>query len=149
MQKNRETLMIKNGQKVFLEYTVFLEDGTKVDSNVGEDPLIFVIGTHQVFPALEMALLGLKIGDCKQVLLRAEDAYGPIVPEAFKEVDLETVPATFRYEGAVLGVQDPAGGVYPIRVHQIKQEKIVLDFNHPLAGRSLKFDVKVVDVQDD
>lgn len=139
--------MIKNGHKVSLEYTVFLEDGTKIDTNVGEDPLVFVIGSHQVFPALERALLGLKVGDCKQVLLKAEDAYGPIVPEAFKEVDLETVPTPFRYVGAVLGVQDPAGGVYPIRVHQIKEKKVILDFNHPLAGRSLKFEVKVVDVK--
>ncbi len=139
--------MIKQGQKVSLEYTVFLEDGTEIDSNVGDDPLVFVIGSHQVFPALEQALLGLKIGETKEILIHSEDAYGPIVKEAFKEVDLETVPAPFRFEGAVLGVQDPAGGVYPIRVHQIKEKKIVLDFNHPLAGRALKFDVKVVDVK--
>ena len=138
--------MIKNGHKVSLEYSVFLEDGTKIDSNVGEDPLVFVLGSHQVFPALESALLGLKVGDCKQVLLKAEEAYGPVIPEAFKDVDVETVPSPFRYVGAVLGVQDPAGGVYPIRVHQIKEQKIILDFNHPLAGRSLKFDVKVVNV---
>ena len=139
--------MIKNGQKVSLEYTVFLEDGTEIDSNVGEDPLVFVIGSHQVFPALEQALLGLKIGETKQILLKPEDAYGPIVKEAFKEVDLETVPAPFRFAGAVLGVQDPAGGVYPIRVHQIREKKVVLDFNHPLAGRALKFEVKVVDAK--
>ena len=54
--------MIKNGQKVRLEYTVFLEDGTQIDTNVGEDPLVFVLGAHQVFPALEQALLGLQVG---------------------------------------------------------------------------------------
>ena len=138
--------MIQNGHKVSLEYTVYLEDGTQIDSNVGEDPLILVIGSNQVFPALEQALVGLKVGDSKKILLTANEAYGPIVPEAFKEVDLETVPASFRHVGAVLGIQDPAGGVYPIRVHQIKEQKIILDFNHPLAGRALNFDVKVVDV---
>ncbi len=136
--------MIKNGQKISLEYTVFLEDGTQVDSNIGEDPLVFVLGSHQVFPALEQALLGLKIGDTKQVTLKPEEAYGPIVKEAFREVGLETVPDQFRKEGAVLGIQDPAGGVYPIRVHQIRDQKVILDFNHPLAGKSLRFDVKVV-----
>lgn len=136
--------MIQNGQKVSLEYTVFLEDGTKVDSNVGEDPLVFVLGSHQVFPALEQALLGLKIGDTKQITLKPEEAYGPVVKEAFREVKLDTLPEQFRHEGAVLGIQDPAGGVYPIRVHQIKGEKVILDFNHPLAGRKLKFDVRVV-----
>ncbi len=138
--------MIKSGKKVSIEYTVFLEDGTQIDSNVGEDPLVFVLGTHQVFPALEQALLGLKIGDTKQVTLRAEDAYGPILTDAFKEVDAEAVPAPFRYAGAVLGVQDPSGGVYPIRVHELKGEKIVLDFNHPLAGKALRFSLKVVNV---
>ena len=139
--------MIKNGQKVSLEYTVFLEDGTQIDTNIGEDPLTFVMGSNQVFPALEQAILELDAGDTKEVLLRAEEAYGPVVQEAFREVDLETVPAPFRYEGAVLRAQDPAGGVYPIRVHQIKQEKAVLDFNHPLAGRALKFDLKVVEIK--
>ena len=138
--------MIKSGKKVSIEYTVFLEDGTQIDSNVGEDPLVFVLGTHQVFPALEQALLGLKIGDTKQVTLRAEDAYGPILTDAFKEVDAEAVPAPFRYAGAVLGVQDPSGGVYPIRVHELKGAKIVLDFNHPLAGKALRFSLKVVNV---
>ena len=57
--------MIKNGKQVSLEYTVFLADGTQIDSNVGEDPLVFVLGNNQVFPALEQALLGLKIGDTK------------------------------------------------------------------------------------
>lgn len=138
--------MIKNGQKVQLEYTVFLEDGTQIDSNVGESPLVFVLGEHQVFPALEQALLGLKVGDTKQILLLPEEAYGPIVVDAYREVDLEAVPAPYRYEGAVLGVQDPKGGMFPIRIHKIQDKKVVLDFNHPLAGRSLRFDVKVIGV---
>lgn len=138
--------MIQSGKKVSLEYTVFLVDGTQIDTNVGEDPLVFVLGSHQVFPALENALLGLKIGETKQVTLKAEEAYGPVVPEAYREVDIDAVPVSYRYAGAVLGVQDPAGGVYPIRVHEIKEQKIVLDFNHPLAGQALRFDVKVLDV---
>ena len=138
--------MIKSGKKVSMEYTVFLADGTQIDSNVGEEPLIFVHGMHQVFPALEDAIIGLKAGDTKQVLLQAEQAYGPVVPEAYREVDLETVPAPYRYAGAVLGVQDPSGGVYPIRVHEVRQDKIVLDFNHPLAGQALRFDVRIMGV---
>lgn len=138
--------MIKHGQKVSLEYTVFLDDGTQVDTNVGESPLVFTLGSNQLFPALEEAILALNVGDTRQVVLKAEDAYGPIVPDAFREVDLETLPSTYRFEGAVLGVQDPNGGVYPIRVHAINEEKAVLDFNHPLAGKALRFDVKVVHV---
>lgn len=138
--------MIKSGNKVSLEYTVFLADGTQIDTNVGEDPLVFVLGSHQVFPALEQQLLGLKIGDSKQIMLKPEDAYGPVVAEAYREVDIDAVPVPYRYVGAVLGIQDPSGGVYPIRVHEVKDQKIVLDFNHPLAGQALRFEVKVVAV---
>ncbi len=136
--------MIEPGKKVSVEYTVFLTDGTQIDTNVGEAPLELVMGSHQVFPALEDALLGLKPGDEKQVHLKPEQAYGPIVQEAFKEVDLEVIPDAFRYVGAVLGIQDPAGGVFPIRVHQIKENRAILDFNHPLAGQTLRFEMKVI-----
>ena len=139
--------MIEKGKKVAVQYTVFLADGTQIDTNVGEEPLELVIGSHQVFPALEDALLGLKPGDEKQIHLQPEEAYGPVVPEAFKEVDLAVVPDGFRYEGAVLGIQDPAGGLFPIRVHQINENKAILDFNHPLAGQALRFEMKVVQVR--
>lgn len=138
--------MIQKGKKVSLEYTVYLEDGMQIDTNVGDTPLTFTIGKQQIFPALEQAILGMKQGEKKMVFLKADEAYGPIIPEAFKEVDLEAIPVPFRYVGAVLGVQDPAGGVYPIRIHEVKEDKAVLDFNHPLAGKNLKFDVKVLEV---
>jgi FKBP-type peptidyl-prolyl cis-trans isomerase 2 len=138
--------MIQHGKKVSLEYTVFLADGTQIDTNIGDDPLVFVLGQNQVFPALEQELLGLKVGDTKKISLRAEQAYGPVVAEAFREVDLEAVPEQYRFAGAVLGIQDPSGGVYPIRVHEVRQDKVVLDFNHPLAGQELRFDVKVIEV---
>ncbi len=136
--------MIEKGTKVSLEYSVFLEDGTPVDTNVGENPLVFVLGAQQIFAALEQELLGLKIGESKTIFLKPEQAYGPIVKEAFREVDLENLPEQFRFQGAVLGVQDPEGGVFPIRVHEVKEQKAILDFNHPLAGRSLRFAVKVL-----
>ncbi len=137
--------MIQNGQKVSLEYTVFLEDGTKIDSNIGDNPLIFVLGSHDVFPALEDQILGLKIGDSKKFQLQPEQAYGHILREAFREVDIDNIPAQYRKEGAILTIQDQAGGVYPIRVHQVRGDMVILDFNHPLAGKRLLFEVKVLD----
>lgn len=138
--------MIERGKQVALEYAVFLEDGTQIDTNRGDDPLVFQVGSNNVFPALEEALLGLSVGDEKNIYLTAEQAYGPIVADAFREVAVESVPEQFRKVGAVLGIQDPSGGVFPIRVHAIQGERIVLDFNHPLAGRSLRFDIKVLQV---
>lgn len=138
--------VIENGKKVSLEYTVFLDNGMQIDTNVGEAPLVFVHGEKQVFPALEKALLGLDVGDVKKISLEPQDAYGPILKEGFREVELEVVPHQYRFVGAVVGVQDPEGGVYPIRIHTVSDDKAVLDFNHPLAGKTLLFDVKVVQV---
>ena len=56
------------------------------------------------------------------------------------------MPAAFRYQGAILGIQDPSGGVFPIRVHEIKNDKAVLDFNHPLAGKALNFKLIVREI---
>lgn len=138
--------MIQKGKKVSLEYTVYLEDGMQIDTNVGDDPLVFVVGKNQLFPALEQEIVQLGVGDRKEIYLNADQAYGPVVPDAFREVEIEAIPTQFRYDGAVLGVQDPAGGVFPVRVHQIKESKAVLDFNHPLAGKNLRFDVTIVEV---
>ena len=142
----RENVVIENGRKVSLEYTVFLESGVQIDSNVGEEPLVFVHGEKQVFPAFENALTGLKPGDMKKISLSPSDAYGPVQKEGFREVELEVLPHQYRFVGAVVGVQDPAGGIYPIRVQKITDDKAVLDFNHPLAGQTLLFDIKVVQV---
>lgn len=136
--------MLQHGQKISMEYTVFLEDGTQIDSNVGEDPLVFVLGQHQIFPALEEAVVPLNVGDKKRVQLNPDQAYGPVIPDAFREVDAESVPENFRFPGAILGIQDPSGGVFPIRVHEVKEDKVVLDFNHPLAGKNLLFDVRIL-----
>lgn len=139
--------MIEKGKQVSIEYSVFLEDGTPIDTNIGQDPLTYSHGTQQLLPALEDALNGLDEGDIKEVILPPEQAYGPILDEAFKEVDATAIPENLRFEGAILGVQDDTGQEYRIRIHELKGEKVVVDFNHPLAGQTLKFEIKVVGVQ--
>lgn len=138
--------MIEPGKKVAIEYTVSLENGLQIDTNVGEEPLVFVEGEAQVFPALENAVLGLDVGDMKKISLGPDDAYGQVMQEGFREVPLEVVPHEHRYIGAVVGVKDPAGGIYPIRVHRVSDDKATLDFNHPLAGKTLLFNVKIIKV---
>ena len=139
-----EIPLIQNGSKVSLEYTVFLDNGLQVDSNTGEPPLLIIHGEKQIFPALEKALLGLHIGDRANVTLTPDEAYGPIVQEAYREVPLEAIPSESRFVGANIGVQEGEGSIFQIRVKKIHDDKAVLDFNHPLAGKSLRFDLKVV-----
>lgn len=139
--------MIEKGKQVSIEYSVFLKDGTQVDTNVGQEPLTYKHGAQQLLPALEDALMGLKSGDSKEVTLPPELAYGPVIQEAFKEVDSSSIPENLRFEGAILGVQDETGQEYRIRIHELKDDKVVIDFNHPLAGQTLKFQIKVINIE--
>ncbi|MCP5505473.1 MAG: FKBP-type peptidyl-prolyl cis-trans isomerase [Chlamydiales bacterium] len=138
--------MIENGKQVAIEYSVFSDDNTQIDTNVGKDPLIFLFGAHQILPALEEALRGLEVGDNKEVTLEPQHAYGDVNPQAFKKVASKLIPEDLRYEGALLVVSDEQFGEMLIRVDSVEGEEVVLDFNHPLAGKTLKFDVKVLDI---
>lgn len=138
--------MIENGKQVAIEYSVSTDDKSQIDSNVGKDPLVFLYGDHQILPALEDSLQGLEVGDTKHVTLGPEDAYGTVNPDAFKEVDANLIPEDLRFEGALLVVADEQFGEMLIRVDSLAEDKVILDFNHPLAGKTLIFDVKVLDI---
>ena len=138
--------MIEKGKQVAIEYSVFLNDKTPIDSNVGQDPLIFMYGSHQILPALEEALQEMEVGDTKHIILEPDEAYGRINPTAFKEIDANLIPEDLRFEGALLVVADENFGEMLIRVDQLKEGKAILDFNHPLAGKALTFDVKILDI---
>ena len=136
--------MVDKGKQVAIEYTVFLEDGAQVESNVGKEPLSFRCGEQTVLPALEEALHGMQIGDKKRITLSPEDAYGLRIPEAVREVDADSVPEEYRVEGAVLIVPDEQGEVL-IRVSEVNGDTITLDFNHPLAGHTLTIEVTLLE----
>ncbi|MCB1107794.1 MAG: FKBP-type peptidyl-prolyl cis-trans isomerase [Chlamydiia bacterium] len=138
--------MIENGKQVAIEYSVFSDDNTQIDTNVGKDPLIFMFGTHQILPALEEALRGLEVGDSRQIVLDPEKAYGDVNPHAYKKVDAKLIPEDLRFEGALLVVSDEQFGEMLIRVDSLDGDQVILDFNHPLAGKTLKFDLKVLDI---
>jgi FKBP-type peptidyl-prolyl cis-trans isomerase 2 len=136
--------MIESGKTVALQYTLKLEDGSVVQSNKESEPLKYVQGESQILPALERELEGMEVNDEKVVNLSAEDAYGDVNPDAFKEVPTEQIPEGARRVGAQLSAQGFNG---TIRVAEIKNETVVLDFNHPLAGKDLTFDLRVVAIE--
>ena len=142
--EEEENVVIASGKLVSIEYTLKLDDGTTVDSNVGEDPLTYTQGSSEILPALEEALLGRAVGDTKEVKLSAEQGYGPVNSEAYQEVELSMVPEDARTAGTMLVASGPDGQQQPIRVHEVREETVILDFNHPLAGQALNFDIKVL-----
>lgn len=145
--QTEETAVIESGSAVSIEYTLKLDDGTTVDSNVGKEPLTFKQGTGTILPALEEALLGAKVGDTKEVQLTAEQGYGAVNPDAFQEVPLERLPEDARTAGTMLMAGAPDGQEHPVRVHEVKEETIIVDFNHPLAGQALNFDIKILTIE--
>lgn len=139
--------MIEAGSTVGIEYTLTLSDGTKVDTNVGGEALRFEQGSGQIIPGLDEALVGMQVGDVKQVTVEPEAGYGPVNPDAFTEVDLAQLPEDAREAGVELMARDDQGRTQQLRVHKVDEGRATLDFNHPLAGQTLVFDVKILQVE--
>jgi len=141
-------MTIAVGKVVSLEYTLKNDEDEVLDQNVGGEPFSYTHGQSQVVQGLENALLGKKVGDTLSVTVKPELGYGLRDDEALIELPLDRIPETARSVGTRLQGQDDDGNtVYPV-VHEIKDDQVVLDLNHPLAGETLHFDVKVLGVED-
>jgi FKBP-type peptidyl-prolyl cis-trans isomerase SlyD len=138
---------IAAGSKVSIEYTLKLDDGTTADSNVGGAPLVYEQGKGQILPSLEKELAGLGVNDSKKVKLAPEQGYGTVNPEAIQKVPAEMIPQEARQAGAQLLAEDGAGQKRPVRVKAVEGDLVVVDLNHPLAGQTLHFDVKILAIE--
>jgi len=138
---------IQYGSKVSIEYTLTLGDKKVVDTNVGKEPLTFEEGAHQVIPGMEKGLLGMKKSQSKKLVIKPEDGYGTVHKEAIRTVDLNKLPPEAQQVDAPVQASTPDGKVLRGKVVGIKNDKASIDFNHPLAGKTLYFDVKVLDVR--
>lgn len=148
-QEGGSPMTVTDGKTISMEYTLKVEDQEEVlDTNVGAEPLTFTQGSHQIIPGLETALEGMKEGESKQVTVAPEQAYGKVNPEAVQEVPIDQIPPDARKVGVQLQGKDGQGRMVHPKVTEIKDEVVVLDFNHPLAGKTLQFDVKILDVQE-
>ena len=136
-----EDQVVADGKKVSFEYTLSAGKAV-VDTNVGKDPVSYVHGQQQIIPGLEKAFTGMKVGESKHVDIAAKDAYGAYDEKARVTVDKSKVPPDTKV-GSMLA--SPEGR--PVKVIEVKDEGVVLDLNHPLAGKDLAFDVKVVKVE--
>ncbi len=143
-----DTTTVMDGNHVSIEYTLTLPDKTQVDTNVGKEPLTYTQGGQEILPGLQKALLGLKEGETKKVTLSPEEGYGPVDPNAFQEVNKDLIPADALKVGTSLVTRDSSGRPRRLRVQEAKEETVVLNFNHPLAGETLTFDVKVFKIED-
>jgi len=140
-------MAIEANQIVSIEYEV--KDGDKVvDSNVGGDALVFMFGKGQIIPGLENGIVNMGIGDKSEILVKPEDAYGEYNAEATQEVPADQFAGIDLDLGMTLYGQGEDGGTVQVVVKEIKGETIVIDFNHPLAGKELMFSVAINNIRD-
>jgi len=139
--------VVKDGMVVSFDYTLKGTDGKVIESSKGKEPLKYIHGQKMMISGLEKEMTGMKVGDEKHVTVKPEDAYGKVDPNAIQEVPKEKIPPNALNVGAVLAARSPDGMIMQVTIREIKEKTVVLDMNHPMAGKTLVFDVKIVDIQ--
>jgi FKBP-type peptidyl-prolyl cis-trans isomerase 2 len=137
---------IQNGDTVTVHYTGRLEDGTVFDSSMveGREPLTATLGQGQLIPGFESGLMEMSVGDKKEIRIESKDAYGEYIPNMEQEVPMENLPGEVSV-GMQLQAQTEMGPII-LTVKDIKENTVVLDANHPLAGKNLVFDLEVLEI---
>jgi FKBP-type peptidyl-prolyl cis-trans isomerase SlyD len=138
---------VREGSIASIEYTLMDEAGNVIESNVGKEPLTYIHGAGQIVPGLEKELYGMEVGEQKKIQVKPEEGYGLSDPKAVQEVLREKIPAEAQQVGATLMTKSADGRAIPTRIQEIREKTVVVDFNHPLAGKTLNFNVKVTDVK--
>lgn len=138
---------VKNGDTVKVHYHGRLTDGTTFDSSQGRAPLEFEVGAQQVIKGFDEGVLGMSVGEKKTIRIPAEDAYGSASEDKMIEFPRAQFPPDMKPEvGMQLSLRSQDGQDFPVVISAVMDDVVVLDANHPLAGRDLVFDVEVVEI---
>ena len=140
-------IAVSESTKVTLNFALYLEDGSEVDSNFGQAPATFVVGDGSLLPGFERALFGLRPGEEGEFVILPENGFGQpndnniqvVAREHFDEAELE--------RGMVFSFADAAGGEVPGVVVDFDNDEVTVDFNHPLSGRTITFKVHIHNVE--
>ena len=137
----------KSGDTVRIHYTGTLSDGSTFDSSAGRDPLEFTLGTGQVIAGFDNAVDGMTVGEEKTVEIPCDEAYGQVNPDARQNFPRAQVPDDVPLEiGTRLQLSGPQGQPIMVTVAEVTDEVVVLDANHPLAGKDLTFQIELVEI---
>ncbi|WP_066218187.1 FKBP-type peptidyl-prolyl cis-trans isomerase [Formosa haliotis] len=139
---------VKENNTVKVHYTGKLSDGQVFDSSEGREPLEFTLGQGQMIPGFEKGLIDMKLNEKKTISLSKDEAFGEANPELIQEVQKSQLPPEIQPEvGMGLISKAPDGTEHNLTIVAVKDDSIVLDANHPLAGKDVVFDIEVVDIQ--
>lgn len=137
----------ESGNTVKVHYTGTLADGTAFDSSRGSDPLEVTLGSGSVIAGFEQALMGMSVGESKTVTIGAAEAYGEHHADRVHEVEREKMPDDIDLRVGVILEAVGAGGVpLPVQIAGLSETMVTLDFNHPLAGQDLTFELELVEI---
>jgi len=143
-------MKVTKGSKVKLDYTGKLDDGSVFDTskhNGHSHPLEFIAGTGQVIPGFDNAVIGMSAGEKKTFSIEVKDAYGLHKPELLQPYPRDKLPPEQEVTpGMALVFASPDGQQIPVLVAEVKEDVIILDMNHPLAGKRLTFEIEIVSV---
>ncbi len=138
----------KDGDKVKVHYHGKLRSGETFDSSENREPLEFTVGTGQVIKGFDEGVKGMKVGDKKTVEIPVEDAYGEKNKEMVIEFPRTQFPEEMKPEvGMQLMMNNGEGQQFPVTIVELKEDIVILDANHPLAGQDLIFDIELMDLQ--
>ena len=138
---------VRTGDTVRIHYTGTLSDGTVFDSSRNREPLEFTVGTGQIIPGLDSALPGMAVGEERTVDVPCDQAYGPRDPNGLQEIPRAQVPDGVPLDvGTPQSMRAPDGRSFAVTVAEVTEDVVVLDANHPLAGKDLTFAVEVVEI---
>ena len=139
----------KSGDRVRVHYTGKLANGEQFDSSIGRDPLEFKVGAGQMIKGFDDAMPGMIVGEKRTISIAPEDAYGHREEEAIIEFPIENIPPDMKLEpGMSLTLSNQAGQPVPVIITEIKEDVVILDANHFLAGQELVFDIELVEIVD-
>ena len=138
-------MQIEQGTKVKLHFSLALEDGSLIDSNFDKQPASFIIGDGNLLPGFESAILGLESGQKREFTIPPENAFGQHNPQNVQDVDRTNFAEDKLEIGAMLSFQN-GDGELPGVIIGIEDEKVMIDFNHPLAGQSILFTVEILQI---
>ncbi|MGD8483343.1 MAG: FKBP-type peptidyl-prolyl cis-trans isomerase [Thioalkalispiraceae bacterium] len=143
-----KALTIGPGCEVTMHFTLTLEDGTVADTTIGHDPIQFIMGDGSLIEGLELALYGLKTGDKQVLSIEPREAFGFPDEENIHEMPRSEFPADMSIEqGMIIEFDTPSGERVPGAIKDIKNDTVVVDFNHPLAGHEITFDVEILEIK--
>jgi len=138
---------VKKGDVVRVHYTGTLTDGSQFDSSVGRNPLEFTVGAGQMIAGFDAGVLGMVVGEKKTLQIDPDNGYGQSNPEAIIEFPKTNVPEGMELEvGMQLNLQNEYGQPVPVVIIELREDLVVMDANHSLAGKDLIFEVELVEI---